>query len=107
LPFDGDLDGETVAVPAALALDAVAAHRLKAWIDVLEHAREHVVRARRPVGRRWTLVEDPLRSVLSGAQRFREHAALAPALEHLELQSGQLLARVDFARGDQRVSRTV
>jgi hypothetical protein len=43
LLLDGDLHREAVTVPAALALDVVAAHRLVAGVDVLEHAREHVV----------------------------------------------------------------
>ena len=43
LLLDGDLDAEAVAVPAALALAAIAAHRLVARVDVLEDARQHVV----------------------------------------------------------------
>ena len=46
LLLDRDLDRQAVAVPAALALDVVAAHRLVAREDVLEDAREHVVGAR-------------------------------------------------------------
>ena len=104
LLFDGDLDRQPVAVPAALALDAVAAHRLKARVDVLEHAREHVVGARRAVGRGRALVEDPLLGALAPAQRLCEDVALAPALEHLELELRQVLAGIDVAGGDQRVS---
>ena len=104
LLFDGDLDRQAVAVPAALALDAMAAHRLKARVDVLEHAREHVVGAGRAVGRRRALVEDPPRRALARAQRLGEHVALAPALQHSQLERRQLLARVDLAGRDQRVS---
>ncbi len=43
LCLHGELDGQAVAIPAALALDVVAAHRLVAGEDVLEHAGEHVV----------------------------------------------------------------
>ena len=39
LLLDGDLDRQAVAVPAALALDEVPAHRLEAREDVLEDAR--------------------------------------------------------------------
>ena len=104
LLFDRDLHRQPVAVPAALALHAIAAHRLKARVDVLEHAREHVVGARRAVRRRRALVEDPLWRALAAAQRLREHVALAPARQHLQLQRRQLLARIDLAGGDQRMS---
>ncbi len=104
LLFDGDLDGQAVAVPAALALDEMPAHRLKARVDVLEHAREHVVGARRPVGRRRSLVEAPARRAGADPQRLGEDVALAPAREHLELELGKLAARVDLAARDQRVS---
>ena len=103
LLFDGDLDGEAVAVPPALALDAVAAHGLKAGIDVLEDAREDVVDSGRPVGRRRALVEDPLLGFLAQAQGLREDVALMPAREDLELERGQLLSRVHLAAGYQRM----
>src|SRR3712207_9056009 len=54
LLLDGDLDRQPVAVPAALAVDAVAAHRLEPRVDVLEHAREDVVRPRPAVDRKST-----------------------------------------------------
>src|SRR3954470_19653115 len=60
LLLDGDLDGQAVAVPAGLAVDAVALHRLEARVDVLEDAREDVVSPRTPVRGRRALVEDPL-----------------------------------------------
>ena len=50
LALDRQLDRQAVAVPAALAVDVVPAHRPVAREDVLEHARQHVVRAGR---RRW------------------------------------------------------
>ena len=86
LLLDGDLDRQAVAVPAALALDEVAAHRLEARVDVLEDAREDVVRAGPAVGGRRALVEDPRLGALAAAQRLREDVALAPALEHLLLE---------------------
>ena len=91
------LDREPVAVPAALALDVVPAHRLVAREDVLEHARQHVVEAGRPVGGRRSLVEAPLRRALAPADRLGEHVALAPALEHALLELGERGARVDRA----------
>ncbi len=104
LLFDGDLHRQSMAIPAALALDEVTAHRLKARVDVLEHAREHVVGTRRAVGRRRTLVEVPALRARADTQRLGEHVALAPALEHLQLELGQLAPRVDLAARDQRVS---
>ena len=95
LLLDGDLDRQAVAVPAALALDVEAAHRLEARVDVLEDAREDVVRAGPAVGRRRALVEDPRRRALAPAQRLAEDVALAPALEHLLLELGEGLVGVD------------
>ena len=73
LLFDGDLHRQPVAVPAALAFHVAPPHRLKAGVDVLEHAREHVVGARRAVGRRRALVEDPPLAARAAAQRLGEH----------------------------------
>ena len=102
LLLDGDLDRQPMAVPAALALDAVAAHRAKARVDVLEHARQHVVRARLAVGRRRSLVEDPLRRSFAAAKRLGEDVALAPALEHLLLELRERLIGVDRTRHRRR-----
>ena len=90
LLLDRDLDRQAVAVPAALALDVVAAHRLVAGEDVLEHAREHVVGAGAAVGGRRALVEDELLGALAAAHRLAEDVALAPALEHLLLERGEV-----------------
>jgi hypothetical protein len=89
LLLHGDLDGQPVAVPAALALDVAAAHGLVAREDVLEHAREHVMGAGPAVRRRRALVEDPRLRALAAAQRLAEDVALAPALEHLLLEAGK------------------
>src|SRR5665213_331770 len=50
-----------------------------------------------PVGGRGPLVEDVPRRALAAAQRFGEDVALAPALEHLELELGEGLLRVNGA----------
>ncbi len=97
LLLDRDLDRQAVAVPAPLALDAVAAHRLVARVDVLEHAGEDVVGAGRAVGGRRPFVEHPLLGALAAAQRLGEHVALAPALEHLELELRKRRLGVDGA----------
>ncbi len=86
LVLDGDLDRQAVAVPAALAVGVEALHRLVAREDVLEHARQHVVRAGPPVGRRRALVEDERRRALAAAQRLAVDVALTPALEDLLLE---------------------
>ena len=99
LLLDRDLDRQAMAVPAALAVDVVAAHRLEAGEDVLEHAREHVVGARQAVGGRRPLVEDPRLGALAAAHRLVEDVAVAPALEHLLLERGEVLARVYGAVG--------
>ena len=52
LLLDLQLHGQAVAVPAPLAVHQAAAHRAVAREHVLEHAAEHVVGARAPVGRR-------------------------------------------------------
>ena len=104
LLFDGDLDREAVAVPSALSLDAEPAHRLKARVDVLEHTREDVVGARRPVRGRRALVEDPLLGSLAQLERALEHVALAPAGEHVDLEGRQLLAGIDLPAGQERMS---
>src|SRR5437588_6619076 len=88
-----------MAVPAPLALDVVAAHRLVAGEDVLEHAREHVVGAGRTVGGRRSLVEAPGRRALPSPDRFGEHVALAPALEYSLLELGKRGVGVDGSVG--------
>jgi hypothetical protein len=97
LLLDGDLDRQAVRVPAALALDLVAAHRLVARVDVLEDAREDVVDARLAVGRRRALPEDPRLGALPAANRLVEHVAFAPAREDLLLELGEGLLRIDGA----------
>src|SRR5439155_27012923 len=89
LLLDGDLDRQPVAVPAALALDVVAAHRLEARIDVLEHARQDMVRPGPPVRGRRPLVEDELLRALALLERALEHVAFLPALEHPLLELGK------------------
>ena len=64
LLFDLELDGQAVAVPAALAGYGVAPHGLEPRVEVLEHPGPHVVEARAAVGGGWTLVEDPRLAVL-------------------------------------------
>ena len=90
LLLDRDLDGQAVAVPAALALDVAPAHRLIAREDVLERAGEHVVRAGPAVGGRRALVEHVGLGARAPADRLAEDVALAPALEDLLLERGEV-----------------
>jgi len=96
LLLDLELHRQPVAVPAALARDHVALHRLVAGKDVLEDARQDVVRARAPVGSRWALVEDEARRPLAAPDRLVEDIALAPAFEHLLFEVREVLGRVDL-----------
>jgi hypothetical protein len=95
LLLDLELDREPVAVPAGLAGNEVPLHGLVAGEDVLEDARQDVVRARPPVGGRRTLVEDEAGRPLAAADRLVEDVALAPALEHALLERGERLRGID------------
>ena len=97
LGFERQLYRQSVAVPAALALDEVPAHRAVAREDVLEHAREHMVEAGGAVGGRRPLVEAPSRSVAAAPDRLGEHVPLAPALEHALFELGKRDAGIDGA----------
>ena len=63
--LDLELDRQAVRVPARLARHSVAAHGLVAREEVLEDARDDVVRARPAVGGRRPLVEHEDRRVLA------------------------------------------
>ncbi len=72
LLLDRELHGEAVAVPARLALDVVAAHRLEAGEDVLEDPGLDVVGAGHPVRGGRALVERPARTVGGEVERLLE-----------------------------------
>ena len=97
LALDLELDRQAVTVPARLAGHLEPAHRLVAGEDVLEDARQHVVRAGRAVGRRRPLVEHVQRRALAAAQRLVEHVVLAPARQDLLLERGEALIGVHGA----------
>ncbi len=92
LGLHGQLDRKAVAVPAALALDVVAAHGAIAGEDVLEHPAEHVVGGGGAVGGGRPFVEAPLRRAGAPPDRLGEHLALAPAREHGFLERRKRLA---------------
>src|SRR5262249_7939552 len=88
--LDLDLDRQPVGVPAALAGDVVALHRLVTGEHVLHGARQYVAVVRHAVGGRRALVEDEraLRGAgraRLGAQGLLEDLPLLPEREDLRL----------------------
>src|SRR5204863_7232056 len=100
-----ELDRQPVAVPAGLAGDAIAAHRLVAGIDVLEDAGEDVVGAGAAVGSRRPLVEAPGLGPRALLQRAVEDPVPPPALQDPLLERGERLLRIDGTktRHDRRI----
>src|SRR4029077_19546446 len=78
LLLDLDLDRQAVGVPSSFALDVEALHRLVAREEVLERARENVVRRRLAVGRRRALVKDEAGTSGAQLERFLEGVFLLP-----------------------------
>jgi len=93
--LDLQLHRQAVRVPPALAQDIVTAHRLVAWEDVLEDARQHMMDARPAVGRRRPLVEHIARPIGRLRHRFAEHVRLFPKAENTLLHRGQIYLRRD------------
>ena len=56
--FHTKFDRQTVGIPAGLAVDTEALHRLVATENILDRACHHVVNTGHPIGRRRTFVED-------------------------------------------------
>ena len=77
--LDGELDRQAVAVPAALALDAVAAHRLVAGKMSLKTRASTWWAPGHAVGRRRALVEDPRSARPGGGATRRRRRARASA----------------------------
>src|SRR5581483_9437232 len=99
LPLDLDLDRQAVAVPAALAGDVAAPHRVEAGKEVLERPGPDVVEARPAVGRRRPLVEDPLRGACPAPEALGEDVPLPPALENALLEGDEVHRRLDGGEG--------
>ena len=93
--LDLELHRQAVRVPAGLARHAVAAHRLVAREEVLEDARDDVVRAGLAVGRRRTLVEDVEGRVLTALEALLEDAVVLPELEDARVERREVDARRD------------
>src|SRR5438309_3576307 len=83
-------------VPTGLPLDVEALHRLVAAEQVLERARQDVVRGGLAVGGRRTLVEDKARPVLAQVKGLLERPFSLPELHELDLQLREADLRIDF-----------
>ena len=95
LLLDGELHGQAVAVPARLAVHAVALHGLEAGEQVLEDPRLDVVGARPAVRGGRALVEGPLLTVGGGCQRRVESVCLVPQGQDLGLHGREVDAGGD------------
>ena len=93
--LDLQLDRQAVGVPAALARHAVAAHRLVAREEVLEDARDDVVRARAAVGRRRPFVEDVEGRVVAALEALLEDAVVFPERQDARVERREVDARRD------------
>src|SRR5712692_924301 len=96
LLLDLDLDRQPMAVPAGLALDVEALHRLVAAEEVFEGAGEDMVRGWLAVRGRRTFVEDKARPVLAQLEGFLEGPLRLPPLHQLDLQLREADLRIDF-----------
>src|ERR687898_2006491 len=81
-----DLYGQTVAIPAALALDPVTLHGLVPGDQVLESPRQRVVEPRPAVGRRRPLVEDEGPVLGPAPHRLLERSGPVPETKDLLLE---------------------
>ena len=105
LLLGGHLGGQTVAVPAEPAIDAVAAHGLVAGHDVLDVAGQQVAVVRQAVRERGAVVEDELvvrRPLLDGAL---EGALGLPAIQDPPLDRREVGTRRDLGVGAVRCVR--
>ena len=100
--LDGEFDGQTVAVPAGLAVDAATLHRLKTRKQVLEDTGLNVVRPGHAVGGRRALVEGPRIAVAGVLEGLRERVALGPQSDDLALQGGEINGCGDCVVGTHR-----
>ena len=93
--LDLEFHRQAVRVPARLARHAVPAHRLVAREEVLEDARDDVMRARAAVGRRRSFVEHVEWRVVTALEALLEDAVLLPELEGPGVERREVDARRD------------
>src|SRR5215204_3666366 len=91
-----DLYGQTVAVPAALALDPVTLHGLVPGDEVLESPRKRVVEPRPAVGRRRPLIEHEGPVLRPAVHRLLESVHLLPKTKDLLLEPREIYLRADL-----------
>ena len=89
-----ELDGESVGIPAGLALYVETFHRLVTADDILDCAGHHVMDSGHAVGRRRTLIEHERGASLTLLHRSLEQRIGIPLAEHLlvNLREVKLLA---------------
>ena len=92
LLLDTQLDGESVGIPARLAVDQIALLGLIAAEYVLDGTGHDVVDAGHAVGRGGTLVEDEGRMSLTRGDAFVEGVVGVPLREHVGGQTRQVEA---------------
>jgi hypothetical protein len=92
--LDLNLDGQPVCVPAALAMDLMAGHRLVATDEILDRPGPHVVDARFAVGRRRTFEEHERLAAIAGLDRLTEHVRIPPQVEHGTFELREVESRV-------------
>src|SRR6185369_13673317 len=97
LLLDLDLDRKAMAVPAALARDVVAAHRLKPRVEVLEDASPHVMEPGAAVRGRRALVEDPRLGALAQPLGLFDDLARPPPRQHSFLERDEVEVGIDRA----------
>ena len=97
LLLDLDLDGKPVAVPAALAGDVVATHRLEARVEVFEDTGPHVMEAGTAVRGGRALVEDPGLGALAQPLGLFDDLARPPSRQHSFLERDEVEVGIDRA----------
>ena len=100
--LDGEFDGQAVAVPTGLAVDAATLHCLETRKQVLEDTGLNVVRPGHAVGGRRALVEGPRIAVAGVLEGLRERVALGPQGDDLALQGGEINGCRDCVVGTHR-----
>ena len=85
-----DLDRQAVGVPARLAIDPIAAHRLVATEGVLDRAPEHMVNTRPTVGRGRAFIKGEGRAIGTRGGAGLENVLLIPPAADIAVQCRQI-----------------
>ena len=84
------LHGQTMRIPARLALHLIPLHRLVAAEGIFYRTRQHMVNTRHAVRRRRTLKEQKRRAPLACLYTLPEQVFLLPCCQHLAAQLRQI-----------------